>query len=87
MVIHFWDLNTHQCVWRLIPNENSIVRHLQILSNNRIITSQKNKTLEIFCLNTGKSLRVFKNVDANLIETISIVWCVIVSCHVTIFSK
>jgi WD40 repeat protein len=70
MVIHVWDLNTYQCVWRLTPNENSKVRYFQILPNNRIISSQKNNTLEIFCLNTGKSLRVLKDIEANFIETI-----------------
>ena len=72
MVIHVWNMNTYQCVWRLIPNQSSTVKCLRILPNKRIITGQKNKTLELFCLNTGKSLRVIKDVDVYLIEAISV---------------
>ena len=46
---------------KLTPNENSLPKCLEILPNNRIITGNSNKTLEIWDCSKGVSLKVLKD--------------------------
>jgi WD40 repeat protein len=60
-LIEIWNLDDYTCVKKLTPNENSLPKCLEILPNNRIITGNSNKTLEIWDCSKGVSLKVLKD--------------------------
>jgi WD40 repeat protein len=60
-VIHLYSLSDFTCVGTLCPNEFSLARSIEILPNNRLIASNKNYTLEMWCLKTCQSLAVFQD--------------------------
>ena len=40
--------------------------HMELLPNNRLMVGNNNQTMEVWCLNSKRSLQVFKDHDANL---------------------
>jgi WD40 repeat protein len=60
-IIYLYSLTDFTCVGTLRQNTFSFTRSIEILPNNRLIVANKNRTLEMWCLKTCQSLRVFKD--------------------------
>jgi WD40 repeat protein len=61
VVIHLWSLDDFTCLKQLRPNNNSLTCTIEVVSNNRLIVANENNTLEIWCLETGNSLKILKD--------------------------
>jgi WD40 repeat protein len=59
--IHLWNLDSFVLTQILTQNENSLPRCFTFLPNDRIIVGNMNKTLEVWCLNSGKSLKILED--------------------------
>jgi WD40 repeat protein len=68
-VIHFYSLTDFNCIGTLCQNEFAFARSIEIIPNNRLIVFDKNKTLEIWCLKTFRSLSIHKD-HSSLINSI-----------------
>ena len=74
-LIHLWSLVDFTHVASLRPNEFSFSRSIEILPKNRLIVANSNDTLELWCLKTGKSLKLLKDHSPLSIKIISYIYC------------
>ena len=59
-------MNDYKRIAILEPNKSSNPMNIELLPYNRLIVGNNNQTMEVWCLNSKKSLQVFKDHDANL---------------------
>ena len=70
--INIWRLDDLQFLRRFIPENDAPIRAFNCLFNEYLLVGTKEKKLEIFCLKTGKSLKIIKD-HSSFINQIQII--------------
>ena len=60
-LVHLWSLDDFTCLGCLSPNDSSYPLSFETLSNYRLIILNTNDTLELWCLKTLKSMKIFND--------------------------
>ena len=77
--ICIWDLDTLNLLHRCVPNNLTQTRSFENLQNHQLLVGNANNTLELFCLKTGKSLKVTNDFNC-LIHEINVYYPYLLFC-------
>jgi len=66
-IIQLWDLNKYcQCIKNLDSPNRSSIKHIQILPNNSLLSVNSKNLMELWCLKSGKCLRILNDASSDL---------------------